>query len=78
MLHAGMFTRPIATALGCHSSTILRLNQRLVQTGNVQDRLRTGRPKVTTPAQGAQTQASRPPSGQIPQSYNYCKKYYRD
>ena len=57
MLSAGMSKRRIAAALGCHASTILRLNQRLLQTGSVKDRPRTGRPKVTTPAQDAQTQA---------------------
>ena len=58
MLSAGMSKRRIAAALGCHASTILRLNQRLLQTGSVKDRPRTGRPKVTTPAQDAQTQAA--------------------
>ena len=58
MLNAGMSKRRIAAALGCHVSTILRLNQRLLQTGSVQDRPRTGRLKVTTPAQDAQMQAA--------------------
>ena len=37
MLNAGMSKRRIAAALGCHVSTILRLNQRLLQTGSGQE-----------------------------------------
>ena len=37
--------------LGCHFSTVARLSQRHQITGSVNDRPRTGRPRVTTAAQ---------------------------
>ena len=37
----------VSRAFGCHRNTIIRLNQRLQQTGGVVDRSRPGRPRVT-------------------------------
>ena len=53
MLQAGLSQWRVAVLLHCHSSTITRLYQRFVNTGDVQDRPRTERPRVTTPAQDA-------------------------
>ena len=50
-LQAGDDPRNVANVFGCHISTIYRLEARRRQTGSVSDRLRSGRPPVTTPAQ---------------------------
>ena len=41
----------VATALGVHQTTVRRLQGRLVQFGNTNDRPRSGRPRVTTTRQ---------------------------
>ena len=51
MLEAGLSCSEVARRMNCHQSTIIRLRQRLAQTGAVTDRPRRGRPRVTTPAQ---------------------------
>ncbi|MEW8339733.1 MAG: helix-turn-helix domain-containing protein [Candidatus Thiodiazotropha taylori] len=48
MLAVGIAKREVARRLNCHVSTISRLSTRYQQTGNVKDRPRPGRPKVTT------------------------------
>lgn len=53
MLQAGFSQRRVAGLLRCHPSTILRLRRRFANTGNVLDRPRAGRPRVTTPVQDA-------------------------
>ena len=50
-LQAGDEPRVVANLFGCHVSTIYRLEARQRQTGSVSDRPRSGRPRVTTPAQ---------------------------
>ena len=47
-LRAGRSYRDIARHLGCHNSTISRLQQRLRATGRLADRPRPGQPRVTT------------------------------
>ena len=49
MLHAGMTARAIARHFNRHKSTISRLRNRLRETGRVNDRPRSGRPRNTTP-----------------------------
>ena len=49
MLPTGMLARDFARHFQCHESTISRLLNRSEQTGNVTDRLRSGRPPKTTP-----------------------------
>ena len=39
----------VSRAFGCHRNTIIRLYQRFQQTGEVADRRRPGRPRVTNP-----------------------------
>ena len=51
MLQAGQTPTAVARPLGCHFSTVARLSQRHQITGSVNDRPRTGRPRVTTAAQ---------------------------
>ena len=51
MLQAGTTATAIARHFRCHVTTITRLRERHQQTGNVRDRQRSGRPRVTTPAQ---------------------------
>ena len=46
-----MSSRAIARRMNCHHSTIVRLNERYGTTGSARDRLRSGQPRVTTPAQ---------------------------
>lgn len=48
MLAAGQTAAAVARAFGCHRNTISRLQQRFHATGDVVDRPRTGRPRVTT------------------------------
>ena len=51
MLLQGATQQKVATALGVHQTTIHRLQGRLVQFGNTDDRPRSGRPRVTTARQ---------------------------
>ena len=51
MLEAGMAARAVARRLNVHESTISRLRSRYQKTNSTRDRARTGRPRVTTPAQ---------------------------
>ena len=51
MLTAGMSVRHVARNMNCHWSTIIDLRNRYRQQGNVSDRPRSGRPRVTTPNQ---------------------------
>ena len=39
----------VSRAFGCHRNTIMRLRQRFQQTGEVADRSKPGRPRVTNP-----------------------------
>ena len=48
---AGWSRHDVARRLRCHGSTIARLAQRVATTGSVNDRPRSRRPQVTTPAQ---------------------------
>ena len=47
MLARGDNVSNVSRAFGCHRNTIIRLRQRLKQTGRVADRRRPGRPRVT-------------------------------
>ena len=49
MLALGDNVSNVSSAFGCHRNTIIRLHQRLQQTGGVADRRRPGKPKVTNP-----------------------------
>jgi transposase-like protein len=51
MLLQGATQQKVATALGVHQTTVHRLQGRLVQFGNTDDRPRSGRPRVTTARQ---------------------------
>ena len=51
MLRTGVAVRELTSRFNCHHSTIVRLNQRLEETGTVGDRPRIGEPSVTTAAQ---------------------------
>ena len=51
LLEGGFSTRQVAQRFNCHQSTIVRLSQRLRQTGHTRDRQRPGQPRVTTPRQ---------------------------
>ena len=48
MLVAGMTLRAVARAMRCHHTTIGRLRHRFQLTGAIQDRPRSGAPRVTT------------------------------
>ena len=50
MLNAGMSATVVSRHFGCTRKTIERLRRRFCVTGNVADRLRSGRPRVTTAA----------------------------
>lgn len=50
MLEAGMSVTAAARRIGVHHSTVSRLKSRLVATGSLRDRQRSGRPRVTTAA----------------------------
>ena len=50
MLNAGMSATVVSRHFGCTRKTIERLRRRLRVTGNVADRLLSGRPRVTTAA----------------------------
>ena len=49
MLARGDNVSNVSRAFGCHRNTIIRLSQRVQQTGGVADRRRPGRPRVTNP-----------------------------
>ena len=51
MLQGGMRTADVARAINCHVRTVRRLRQRYRETGRTVDHPRSGRPRVTTPAQ---------------------------
>lgn len=51
MLQGGMRTADVARAINCNVRTVRRLRQRYRETGWTADRPRSGRPRVTTPAQ---------------------------
>jgi len=51
MLQGGMSATDVARQFGCHLTTITQLAQRQRLTGVVADRTRSGRPRMTTPAQ---------------------------
>ena len=51
MLLQGATKQEVATALGVHQTTVHRLQGRLVQFGNTNDRPQSGRPRVTTARQ---------------------------
>ncbi|XP_019944313.2 uncharacterized protein [Paralichthys olivaceus] len=51
MLQGGMRTADLARAINCHVRTVRRLRQRYRETGRTADHPRSGRPRVTTPAQ---------------------------
>ena len=53
MLLQGATQQGVATALGVHQTTLHRLQGRLVQFGNTNDRPRSGHPRVTTTRQDA-------------------------
>ena len=52
MLLQGATQQEVATALGVHQTTVHRLQGRLVQFGNTNDRPRSGRLRVTTARKG--------------------------
>ncbi|XP_067310701.1 uncharacterized protein [Pseudorasbora parva] len=51
MLQGGMRTADVARAINCRVRTVRRLRQRYRETGRTADHPRSGRPRVTTPAQ---------------------------
>ena len=51
MLQGGMRTADVARAINCNVHTVRRLRKRYRETGWTADRPRSGRPRVTTPAQ---------------------------
>ena len=51
MLQRGMRTADLARAINCNVRTVKRLRQLYRETGRTADRPRSGRPRVTTPAQ---------------------------
>ena len=51
MLQGGMSTADVARAINCNVRSVKRLRQRYSETGRTADRPRSGRPRVTTPAQ---------------------------
>ena len=53
MLRAGMAQQAVANQFRCSRITIHRLNVRYQANGSVQDRPRSGRPRVLTPRQDA-------------------------
>uniref|UniRef100_A0A4W5MPX7 Tc1-like transposase DDE domain-containing protein n=1 Tax=Hucho hucho TaxID=62062 RepID=A0A4W5MPX7_9TELE len=58
MLQGGKRTADVARAINCNVHTVRRLRQRCRETGWTADRPRSGRPRVTTPAQDRYIQAS--------------------
>ncbi|XP_071254148.1 uncharacterized protein [Salvelinus alpinus] len=51
MLQGGMRTADVGRAMNCNVRTVRRLSQRYREVGRTVDRPRSGRPRVTTPAQ---------------------------
>ena len=51
MLEAGMSVTEAACRIGVHQRTISHLMSRLAATGSLRDRRRSGRPRITTPAE---------------------------
>ena len=51
MLQGGMRIAEVARAINCNVCTVRRLRQRYRETGRTADRPRSGRARVTTPAQ---------------------------
>ena len=51
MLQGGLRTSEVASAINCNVRTVRRLRQRYKETGRTADCSRSGRPRVTTPAQ---------------------------
>ena len=51
MLQGGMRTADVAKAINCNVRTVRRLRQGYRETGRTADCPRSGRPRVTTPAQ---------------------------
>ena len=51
MLQGGMRTADVARAINCNVRTVRRLRQHYRETGRIADHPRSGRPRVTTPAQ---------------------------
>uniref|UniRef100_A0AAZ3S855 Transposase Tc1-like domain-containing protein n=1 Tax=Oncorhynchus tshawytscha TaxID=74940 RepID=A0AAZ3S855_ONCTS len=51
MLQGGMRTADVGRAINCNVRTVRSLRQRYRETGRTADRPRSGRPRVTTPAQ---------------------------
>lgn len=49
MLARGDSVTDVSRALGCHRNTVIRLRQRVQQTGELADRPRSGRPRCTNP-----------------------------
>ena len=58
MLQGGMRTADVGRAINCNVCTVRRLRQRDRETGRTADRPRSGRPRVTTPAQDRYIQTS--------------------
>jgi transposase len=52
MIRSGISYRHIAEQFNVSHSVIVRLKQRMNQTGSVKERQRTGRPMKTTPREG--------------------------
>ena len=50
-LEAGVSVTEVARRIRVHQSTISRLKSRLAATGSLRDRRRSGRPRITTPAE---------------------------
>ena len=58
MLQGGMRTADVARAINCNVCTVRSLRQRYRETGQTADRPRSGRPRVTTPAQDQYSRTS--------------------
>ena len=73
MLQGGMRTADVARAINCNAMRHLR--QRYRETGRTADRPRSGRPRVTTPAQDRYI---RTPAEQVQDGNNNCLSYTRN
>ena len=51
LLDQGLRNRVVAARMHCHPSTLTRLRQRLTDTGRLNDRMRSGRPRITSSRQ---------------------------
>ena len=58
MLQGGMRSADVARAINCNVRTVRRLRQHYIETGRTADHPRSGRPRVTTPAQDRYIQTS--------------------